>query len=181
MLRSLVLTLLLAGCAASNTSSLGETRAAPPELVTTTQLLGPSGELRGTATLTQTAGGTRVEARVENLPRGVYAIHVHAIGKCEPATKFESAGPHFNPGAKQHGRDNPAGPHHGDLPNIDVDMTGIGRLDATVAPLALVGGAAPALDADGAAVVLHAGPDDHRTDPAGNSGDRIACGVVARR
>lgn len=152
-------------------------RRGPPSIEATTQLLGANGELRGTATLSQEADGTHVRARLTGLKEGSYAIHIHAVGKCE-APKFTSAGPHFNPTAKMHGRDNPMGPHLGDLPNVLVGSSGTGEVDATIAGLTLTGGPAPLLDADGAAVVLHAGPDDYRTDPSGNSGDRIACGVV---
>ncbi len=80
---------------------------------------------------------------------------------------------------KQHGHDNPMGAHEGDLPNVVVGSDGRGRFVEQLAELTLTGGAAPLLDADGAAVVVHAGPDDYKTDPAGNSGNRIACGVLA--
>ena len=175
----LVIAALLAGCAHSGTS-LGKVHPGPPAITATTQLLGPNGELRGVATLTQLADATRVQARVEGLAAGTYAIHLHGVGKCE-GPKFASAGGHFNPGMKMHGRDNPMGPHLGDLPNVVVGAGGTGNLDVTVAGLMLVGGPAPLLDADGAAVVIHAGPDDYRTDPSGNSGDRIACGSLAAR
>lgn len=170
---------LLAGCSHPGTS-LGTTAAAPPSIEATTQLLGPNGELRGTATLAQQRRGTLVRVRIEGLPAGTYAIHLHSVGKCE-APKFTSAGGHFNPTMKMHGKDNSMGPHLGDLPNIVVGPGGTGTLDTTAADLTLVGGPAPLLDTDGAAVVLHAGPDDYKTDPSGNSGDRIACGALAAR
>ena len=172
-------TAALAGCVHPGTS-LGKTRARPPAIAATTQLLGPNGELRGTATLTQTTGATQVRAQLVGLAPGTYAIHLHAVGKCE-APKFASAGGHFNPAMKMHGRDNPAGPHLGDLPNVVVGPGGTGSVDFTVVGLQLIGGTAPLLDADGAAVVVHAGPDDYKTDPSGNSGDRIACGTLAAR
>ena len=170
---------LLAGCSHPGTS-LGTTRAGPPPIEATTQLLGANGELRGTATLSQRAAGTLVRARIEGLAPGTYAIHLHSVGKCE-GPKFTTAGGHFNPTMKMHGRDNPMGPHVGDLPNVGVGPGGTGTVDFTVAGLMLVGGTAPLLDSDGAAVVLHAGPDDYKTDPSGASGDRIACGVLAPR
>ncbi len=172
-------TAALAGCANSGTS-LGKVHPGPPAIIATTQLLGPNGELRGTATLTQLSTATQVRARVEGLAPGTYAIHLHAIGKCE-GPKFTSAGGHFNPTMAMHGKDNPMGPHLGDLPNIVVGPGGTGSVDFTVAGLALIGGTAPLLDVDGAAVVVHAGPDDYKTDPSGNSGDRIACGALAAR
>ncbi len=170
--------LLVAGCAHGGMA--GATHDAPPQVTATTQLLGANGELRGTATLTQRADGTQVQARVEGLPAGTYAIHLHSVGKCE-GPKFASAGGHFNPTMKMHGRDNPMGAHLGDLPNVEVGKGGTGSIDVTIAGLTLTGGATPLLDADGAAVVVHAGPDDYKTDPSGNSGDRIACGTLAAR
>ena len=172
--------LALAACSASRTTSLGKVRAAPPSVTVTTQLLGPSGELRGTATLEQRADGTRVAVRVEGLAPGTYAVHLHGTGKCD-APDFTTAGPHFNPGMKMHGRDNAMGPHAGDLPNIAVGADGKGEFATDLPGLALTGGAAPLLDADGAAVLLHAGADDYKTDPSGNSGARIACGLLAAR
>lgn len=168
--------LLLPSCMAQK--DIG-TRAGAPSVEATTQLLGPNGEKRGTATLSQEADGTRIRARIEGMREGSYAVHVHAVGKCDAPT-FTTAGPHFNPTTKQHGRDNPMGPHLGDLPNVLIGSSGTGNVDATVAGLTLTGGTAAVLDADGAAVVLHAGPDDYKSDPSGNSGDRVACGVVAR-
>ena len=170
---------LLTGCT-HGSDHAGRITGAPPAFSITTQLLGASGELRGTAALTSADGGTRAVIRVAGLVPGSYAVHLHAVGRCD-APDFTSAGPHFNPTAHQHGSLNPAGPHLGDLPNIVVDATGSGALDAVIAGLQLTGGTAPLLDADGAAVMLHAAADDYRTDPSGNSGARIACGVLQRR
>ncbi len=160
--------------------SMGVIKDAPPSLVAATQLLGANGELLGTATLTQEPDGVRVTADVAGLPQGVYAIHLHAIGKCD-APDFKSAGGHFNPEMKQHGMDNPMGSHAGDLPNITVDANRRGHLSYDRTGLRLVDGPAPLLDADGAAVVLHGQADDYKTDPAGNAGPRIACGVLTNR
>ena len=103
------------------------------------------------------------------MPAGLHGIHLHEKGLCE-GPKFESAGKHWNPGGKQHGRDNPLGAHLGDLPNIEVGVSGgTARIAAVGAELA---------DADGTALVLHAKPDDYQTDPSGASGDRVACAVV---
>ena len=170
--------LALVACKSSNETSLGATRDMPPSQVRTVQLFGPSGELRGTASLEARPQGLRIAAQVEGLAPGTYAIHYHRFGVCTPPT-FDSAGPHFNPTTRQHGRDNPLGPHLGDLPNIVVGADGRGAVSHTVDGLMLTGGATPLLDAYGAAVVLHAGADDYRTDPSGNSGARIACGAVA--
>jgi Cu-Zn family superoxide dismutase len=172
--------LALAACGPSHTTSLGKMGGAPPSVLASTQLLGPNGELRGTATLTQEPDGVRVSADVSSLPPGPYAIHLHAVGRCDPPD-FKTAGGHFNPAMKQHGMENPMGSHAGDLPNITVNADGKGHLVYDRPSLRLIDGDAPLLDADGAAVVLHAGPDDYRTDPAGNAGARIACGVLSRR
>lgn len=173
----LLLLLPLAACATQG-ESLGQTRDAPPSLMLTTDLLGPAGENLGTATLSQQADGTRVSATVTGLPPGTYAIHLHTVGKCE-APGFTTAGGHFNPTQKQHGNLNPAGEHAGDLPNITVGDDRRGRLDAVRPGLRLVDGDTPLVDADGGAVLVHASPDDYRTDPSGNAGARIACGVVS--
>ncbi len=170
----------LAACSHSKTTSLGKLRDAPPAVTATVQLLGPNREFRGSVRLEQRTAGTHIAAAVEGVAPGSYAIHLHAVGRCD-APDFKSAGPHFNPGMKQHGRDNPMGAHLGDLPNVSVGADGKGALETEIAGLTLTGGAAPLLDADGAAVVLHAGADDYRTDPSGNSGDRIACGSIGPR
>ncbi len=172
--------LMIAGCAllaACSTPHPDRVTGKPPSLTMTVQLLGPSGELRGAATLAQVGADTRVRASVSGLAPGTYAIHLHSVGQCA-GPDFKTAGGHFNPTAHQHGKENPAGPHQGDLPNISVGGDGNGTLDAVIPGLTIRGGSAPLLDADGAAVVLHAGPDDYKTDPSGNSGARIACGAL---
>ena len=173
---AILVAVALCACAPRG-ESLGRTAAAPPSMMMTVQLLGPSGELRGTATLEQETAGTRIQAVVQGLPPGDYAIHFHAVGRCD-GPDFMTAGGHFNPDMKQHGRDNPLGSHLGDLPNLTVGGDGRGRIDHVQAGLRLRDGALALLDADGAAVMIHAGPDDYKTDPAGNAGARIACGVL---
>jgi Cu-Zn family superoxide dismutase len=102
------------------------------------------------------------------------------VGKCD-GPDFASAGGHFNPQSRQHGALNPQGPHAGDLPNITIGTDGKGRLESTTELISLLGGASVVFDADGSAIVIHAAPDDFRTDPTGNSGARIACGVIVRK
>jgi Cu-Zn family superoxide dismutase len=115
---------------------------------------------------------------VNNLPPGKHGFHIHAVGKCDPPD-FQSAGGHFNPFGKKHGLKNPEGPHAGDLPNLEVGPDGKGKLETTVGGLTLgKEGLATLFGSNGTAVVIHAGPDDEKTDPAGNSGARIACGVI---
>jgi Cu-Zn family superoxide dismutase len=135
------------------------------------------GSLRATGTLRQGADGIAVHIEAHGMAPGSYGIHVHAIGQCGGGG-FSSAGPHWNPTGKQHGRDNPMGMHEGDLPNLVIAAGGSGVLDAVIAGGSLDNGPAALLDADGAAIVIHAAADDYKTDPSGNSGARVACGVV---
>lgn len=131
------------------------------------------GKDAGTVTVLPAEGGFRLAVQVKGLPAGEHGIHIHTVGKCE-GPKFESAGGHWNPGGKKHGLENPAGPHAGDLANLTVNADGTGIVNTT-----LTGGSiADLLDADGAALVIHAKRDDEKTDPSGDSGDRIACAVL---
>ncbi len=128
----------------------------------------------GRATATEVAGGIRFTVDAKGMPAGTHGAHIHTIGRCDPPG-FESAGGHWNPTGTKHGSMNPQGPHEGDLPNLIVDTGGRGSVGATVPGATMAG----LLDTDGAALVVHAGPDDLTTDPSGNSGARIACGVFA--
>ncbi len=116
----------------------------------------------------------RLRVEASGLAQGVHGIHVHAVGRCD-SPDFASAGPHWNPAGRQHGRDNPQGMHQGDLPNLTIGADGRGSIEVAVGGATSMAGL---LDADGAALVIHAAPDDYRTDPSGNSGARIACGVI---
>lgn len=183
---SLLPLLAIAACATSGPSpeSLGRSGGAMPQAMAVTELLGANGTVLGSVRLLQEAEGTRVVASVRGLPPGVYAIHVHAVGRCD-APDFTSAGGHFNPEMRAHGTGNPAGSHQGDLPNLTVAAaataggTSEGAVDAVRPGLRLRDGATPLFDADGAAVVVHAKADDYVTDPTGNAGARLLCGVVA--
>jgi Cu-Zn family superoxide dismutase len=130
----------------------------------------------GRATLSSTPSGALLNLTLTAAPPGVHALHIHAVGKCEPP-KFESAGPHFNPDQTKHGIMNPEGPHAGDLPNLHVPADGHLEVEF-LDPVVTLSQEAGLIDADGAALVIHAGADDYTTDPAGNAGDRIACGVI---
>ena len=137
----------------------------------------PGGRTLARASAVQTGDAVRIRIEATGLAAGIYGVHLHSVGRCDPPS-FESAGPHWNPTARQHGRDNPRGQHLGDLPNLMVGTDGRGSFEFTVPGAWLAGGARPLLDGDGAAVVVHARADDYRTDPSGNSGARIGCGVL---
>jgi len=169
---AVVASLTLAGCAGMDSSGGGAAAGA--------DLKNAGGETVGSATLTQAGDTVRVVVDVRGLPPGPHAVHVHTIGKCE-SPGFMSSGGHFNPGGRQHGAQNPQGPHAGDLPNITVAGDGTGRLETTTSHFTLGAGATSLFDADGSALVVHAAPDDFKTDPTGNAGARIACGVIVKK
>jgi superoxide dismutase, Cu-Zn family len=143
------------------------------------ELRSPSGEQVGTATFTDTGRGVDVAVEVKGLPAGQHGIHVHQMARCD-APDFESAGDHFNPASKQHGAGNPQGKHAGDLGNIEVAADGRGSMRSLSADLSLGKEENSLLSGQGTSLVLHADPDDQKSDPAGNSGARIACGVIEK-
>jgi Cu-Zn family superoxide dismutase len=166
--------LMLMGCAGAmpGATSGGGTAAA--------ELRDANNQVVGQATFIEISGGVRIVLEARGLPAGDKGVHLHAVGKCEPP-QFASAGAHFNPQNKQHGTLNPSGPHAGDLPNITIAENGAGRLETFTDRVTLGSGAHSLFDDDGTAIVVHAAPDDFKTDPAGNSGTRIACGVVTKK
>jgi Cu-Zn family superoxide dismutase len=142
------------------------------------RLIDATGATVGWAKLTEDAAGrVHVNVQVEGLTPGHHGIHLHAIASCV-APAFTSAGGHHNPLGAQHGLDNPAGAHAGDLPNLDVNIVGRGRLQATTDRATLTAGPLSLFDANGSAIIIHAAEDDQLTDPTGNSGARVACGVI---
>jgi superoxide dismutase, Cu-Zn family len=144
----------------------------------TAEIKDASGKLLGEAVLAQRDGAVEIDVTLTGLPKGTHAFHIHEVGRCDPP--FESAGEHFNPERKQHGKDNARGPHLGDLPNIEVSDSGRVKLQVAVKGVSLDGGPGALLDGDGASLVVHEGEDDYKTDPAGNAGKRLACGVIHR-
>jgi Cu-Zn family superoxide dismutase len=170
----LALMLAAAGCMTDGATSAGSEREGPTGGAAITDR---NGQHKASADLIQVRNLVRVEIDADGLAPGKYGAHIHAIGRCE-GPGFEGAGPHWNPTGRQHGAENPQGRHLGDLPNLEVDAQGRGLLIFAVQNASLRGGANPLLDADGAAIVIHAQADDHRTDPSGNSGARIACGEI---
>ena len=132
----------------------------------------------GTAVITASGDRLTLTLAATGLAAGAHGIHLHMVGKCE-TPGFSSAGGHLNPAGHQHGMNNPAGSHLGDLPNLSIDSQGRGVLSAQIGGT-LSEAEAVLFDADGTAIVIHADPDDYKTDPSGNSGERIACAVLKR-
>ena len=144
---------------------------------TSAVLVDPSGNVVGNAKFTEDATGIlHVNVHVRGISAGLHGIHLHAVGSCTPT--FAAAGGHHNPLNHQHGLNNPQGAHAGDLPNLVVNRAGVGRLVGVSDRATLAPGPTTLFDANGSAVIIHASEDDQLTDPTGNSGARIACGVI---
>jgi Cu-Zn family superoxide dismutase len=157
-------------------SMLALTGAAKPGATATVS--GADGIAHGTVTAVESPKGLKITYKAVGLPPGEHGVHIHMTGKCE-APGFTTAGGHWNPTGKMHGSMNPMGPHAGDLPNLKIGANGKGVVSFLVPGATLTTGAEALLDADGAAFVVHAAQDDLKTDPSGNSGGRIACGVFS--
>jgi Cu-Zn family superoxide dismutase len=149
-----------------------------PTGVAAAVLRDPSGRQVGSLILTDTYAGLLITGFVGDLGLGGHAMHIHSVGRCDPP--FNTAGEHFNPTNRVHGYKNPDGPHLGDLPNLDLPAAGRERFEV-LAPDVFLRGRNGLLDLDGASIVIHASRDDYIGDPSGNSGGRIACGVIVAR
>jgi Cu-Zn family superoxide dismutase len=185
---ALAVSLLFAGTALAACSQKAEEPAGnvaePPAMAEpsaapqTIALNGTDGRPVGTVTLSEDANGVTIKVDASAIAAGTHGVHLHEKGLCE-GPKFESAGAHWNPASKQHGRDNPMGAHLGDLANFDIGQAGAATTSFTVAGVTMSGATNALADADGTSLVVHAKADDYRTDPSGNSGDRVACAVLA--
>jgi Cu-Zn family superoxide dismutase len=143
-----------------------------------TELFNAQGEKVGSAVLTETPHGVLIAVELWNLPPGAHAFHIHATGKCEPP--FTTAGGHFNPNARKHGFMNPEGGHAGDLPNAYVGADGKLKFEVLAQQVTLGKGVNSLFDEDGSSLVIHASGDNYKSDPAGDAGPRIACGVITK-
>lgn len=149
---------------------------ASAENLANAQLKDASGKAVGDVDLVQTKDGVLIKLQLKGIPAGEHAFHIHAVGKCE--APFNSAGPHFNPTNRKHGMMSGEG-HAGDMPNLHVPQSGELSVEVLNTAVTLDRGKPNSLfDADGSSLIIHAKADDYKTDPAGNSGDRIVCGVI---
>jgi len=178
---------IVAGCAAGVQSGRVAVSAGPNTYLEAPSaqraqagLVDAKGSPIGSASFIEQRQNVRIELTVTALPPGRHGVHLHAVGTCD-GPDFASAGGHFNPTGALHGVANPKGPHAGDLPNLDVGSDGRGTLVAFTSLVSLAPGASQSLlRTGGTAIVVHASPDDDKTDPSGNTGARIACGVIKK-
>jgi Cu-Zn family superoxide dismutase len=174
------LLIALVGVAACHRAATNE----PPDtsLRASAELRDATGKPVGMARFVESTGitGVTVSVEMDGIAPGQHGIHIHAVGRCDAAGAFASAGGHFNPAGAKHGLGAPGGPHAGDMNAAIVDPSGHSVFVVVDPRVTLSAGPNSLFDADGSALVVHAAPDDQRTDPSGNSGARVACGVITK-
>jgi Cu-Zn family superoxide dismutase len=172
----LVIPVLLCATAVFGQTASQATRQTVPTMAYA-DIMNAQGMQIGTASISPSPTGVSIALKISQLSPGVHGIHIHAAGKCEgPA--FTTAGGHFNPEMKMHGKDTPQGPHAGDLLNFNVDAGGMADATLQADHVTLGDGPSSLLQPGGTALIIHSMADDYKTDPSGNSGARIACGVI---
>ncbi|HWI49353.1 MAG TPA: superoxide dismutase family protein [Rummeliibacillus sp.] len=171
---------LVAGCSSSKEKKVMAPVNGEKSTSATAKFINSDGKDIGTADMSEDENGVKISLKLHDLPPGEHGIHIHEVGICEKP-KFETAGAHYNPTHKEHGYYNPKGYHLGDLPNLQVDKDGKVDVEFTTKAFSLKTGVANSLfDSNGSAFIVHADKDDYKTDPSGNSGARIACGVIEK-
>ena len=179
LLPSALFVSLLAGSALADDAKKVPEKKPPAAKPVTVKLSDAKGKSIGTAKLEAEPGGVKITLSVKGLAAGEHAIHVHETAKCE-GPDFKSAGGHFNPEHKKHGKDNPEGPHAGDMPNFTADAKGASTASVVASGVTLDDGPHGVLAGGGTALVIHEKADDMKSDPAGNAGSRIACGLIKK-
>jgi len=178
-MHKLALIPIVMGLAAAYVSAQAPATQAPAAPGAKATLKDAQGKTLGEATLRESAAGVLVKLDLQGVPAGTHAFHIHTVGKCD-APDFMTAGGHFNPTTMKHGLLATGGPHAGDMPNLYVPADGKLSVEVLDSNVTLAAGPKSVFDADGSALMLHATADDYTSDPAGNAGARIACGVVTR-
>ncbi len=152
-----------------------------PDQIKTVKMIDNQGEVMGTIKLSPTHAGVLFNLDLHGLtPNGEHAMHIHEVGDCTPLESFKNAGGHYNPHGKMHGMKHPEGQHAGDMPNLKPDKKGVIHTSFVNVHVTLDSGRAGVFDADGSSIIIHAGADDHMSQPSGAAGARIACGVIEK-